>query len=190
MIHLELFAGISSGDTSLGILEVDPSKIATYPCEHDPCLVAKIKTRFPSSPIDLNVMDLVEADCDLVVRRIRYHQADGIRRTALITAGFPCQDLSSAKKGTRLGLLGKRSCLFAAVVLIISALTKLKDELHIDIAFLVENVASMSANWKRLLNKAFGVTAKDIDLSQTCPVRRKRLLWTNISGISMSPRKS
>ena len=47
----------------------------------------------------------------------------------------------------------------------------------------------MSANWKRLLNKAFGVTAKDIDISQTCPVRRKRLLWTNISGISMSPSK-
>ena len=104
-------------------------------------------------------MNLVKADCDLVVRRIRHHQADKIRRTVLITAGFPCQDLSSAKKGTRLGLLGKRSCLFASVVLIISAITKLKDDLHIDIAFLAESVASMSPNWKRLLNQAFGVTA-------------------------------
>ena len=73
MIHFELFAGIASGDTSLGTLGVNPSKIATYLCEHDPCLVAKLRTRFPSSPIDLNVMDLIESECNLIVRRIRHH---------------------------------------------------------------------------------------------------------------------
>jgi DNA (cytosine-5)-methyltransferase 1 len=98
---VSLFAGI--GGFELAMRNVGIPTIAS--CEIDPKAQQVLKTHFPNTHIfddiqTLNGKDLINA---------------GFKpKTGIITAGFPCQDLSVA--GKRAGLNGQRSGLFWHIV--------------------------------------------------------------------------
>lgn len=86
-----------------------------------------------------------------------------------LIGGFPCQDLSIAKKN-REGLNGKRSSLFWEYVRI---LKDLKPKY-----FVLENVASMSKEAKNVITEAlWGIEPIMIDASLFSAQQRKRLFW-------------
>lgn len=89
----------------------------------------------------------------------------------LIFGGFPCQDLSIANMN-RKGLTGTRSGLFFKLL---EAIETIKPKW-----FLVENVASMSKESKKLISEKLNVESILIDSAQVCAQSRKRLYWTNI----------
>jgi DNA-cytosine methyltransferase len=90
----------------------------------------------------------------------------------LLIGGSPCQDLSIAKSN-RKGLQGERSGLFWNYV---EAKEKLRPK-H----FVLENVASMSADNKQRITDAMGVSPININSEKLSSQKRNRLYWTNIS---------
>lgn len=88
-----LFAGV--GGLELGLNSAGHETLAF--CEIEPAAQAVLRTRFPDIPVTADVLELEELP----------------RKTQLITAGFPCQDLSQA--GRTLGLKGSRSGLVGEV---------------------------------------------------------------------------
>ncbi len=90
----------------------------------------------------------------------------------LLIGGSPCQDLSIAKSN-REGLKGSRSGLFWNYV---EAKNKLKPK-H----FVLENVASMSADNRQKISEAMEVDPININSEKLSPQKRNRLYWTNIS---------
>lgn len=94
----------------------------------------------------------------------------------LLIGGSPCQDLSIAKKN-REGLDGKRSNLFWEYVRILKE-TKPK-------YFILENVASMHADAKKIITETLGVEPIMIDAALVSAQRRKRLFWTNIPNVTL-----
>jgi len=92
----------------------------------------------------------------------------------LLIGGFPCTDLSIAKKN-REGLKGKDSGLFYEMV-----------RVHRELKpkwFIYENVASMSKGNKRIITETLGVEPIMIDAKLVSAQQRKRLFWTNIKGV-------
>jgi len=89
-----LFAGV--GGIELGLQR--SGHRTTLFCEKDPAAIAVLANRFPGVPL---VSDVCEVD------RVP-------RGTQLLTAGFPCQDLSQA--GTTRGIAGGRSGLVREVL--------------------------------------------------------------------------
>jgi DNA-cytosine methyltransferase len=92
----------------------------------------------------------------------------------LLIGGSPCQDLSIAKTN-RQGLDGAKSGLFWEYV---RALKEIQPTY-----FLLENVASMTKENKRIISEAVGVEPILINSSLVSAQQRKRLYWTNIQGI-------
>jgi DNA-cytosine methyltransferase len=90
----------------------------------------------------------------------------------LLIGGSPCQDLSIAKSN-RKGLQGERSGLFWNYV---EAKEKLRPK-H----FVLENVASMSADNKQRITDAMGVSPININSEKLSSQKRNRLYWTNIN---------
>ncbi len=90
----------------------------------------------------------------------------------LLTAGFPCQDLSVA--GKQLGLNGERSGLLYDVL-------KIRDALKPKY-FLFENVASMSQRWRDEITRLVGVNPVELNSKYWGAQNRARLFWTNIPG--------
>src|SRR3990167_2578182 len=93
----------------------------------------------------------------------------------LLIGGSPCQDLSISKKN-RKGLDGKRSGLFWEYVRI---LKEVKPRY-----FILENVASMSKESKKIITETLGVEPIMINASLVSAQNRKRLFWTNIPNVS------
>ena len=89
----------------------------------------------------------------------------------LLISGFPCQDLSIAKKG-RKGLSGERSGLFWEVVRIWKEVNPKY--------FVLENVASMPKADKDIITREMGVEPILINASLVSAQSRKRLFWTNL----------
>jgi DNA-cytosine methyltransferase len=89
----------------------------------------------------------------------------------LLSFGFPCQDLSIAKKD-RKGLDGERSGLFYEALRI---LKEVKPKY-----FLAENVASMSKEMKDIISKELGVEPIVINSDRFVQQNRQRIYWTNI----------
>lgn len=89
----------------------------------------------------------------------------------LLIGGSPCQDLSIAKSN-REGLKGSRSGLFWNYV---EAKEKLNPKY-----FVLENVASMSADNRQKISEAMGVEPININSENLSPQKRNRLYWTNI----------
>jgi DNA-cytosine methyltransferase len=89
----------------------------------------------------------------------------------LLIGGSPCQDLSIAKSN-RKGLSGARSGLFWNFV---EAKEKLNPKY-----FLLENVASMSADNRQIISDNMGVDAININSNKLSAQMRSRLYWTNI----------
>lgn len=92
----------------------------------------------------------------------------------LLIGGSPCQDLSIAKTN-RKGLDGERSGLFWEYVEILKALKPRY--------FILENVASMSKESQEKITETLGVQPIMINAALLSAQNRKRLFWTNISGI-------
>lgn len=93
-------------------------------------------------------------------------------QTDLLTAGFPCQDLSCA--GKQQGLNGERSGLLYEVL-------KIRDALKPKY-FLFENVASMSKHWRDEITRLVGVNPVELNSKYWGAQNRARLFWTNIPG--------
>tara|TARA_B100000963_G_scaffold352055_1_gene364642 strand:+ start:90 stop:1124 length:1035 start_codon:yes stop_codon:yes gene_type:complete len=89
----------------------------------------------------------------------------------LLIGGSPCQDLSIAKSN-REGLKGARSGLFWNYV---DARNNLNPKY-----FVLENVASMSADNRQKISEAMGVNPININSETLSPQKRNRLYWTNI----------
>ena len=94
----------------------------------------------------------------------------------LLIGGSPCQDLSISKKN-RKGLDGERSGLFWEYVRI---LKEVKPKY-----FILENVASMSKESKRIITETLGVEPIMINASLVSAQNRKRFFWTNIPNITL-----
>jgi len=92
----------------------------------------------------------------------------------LLVGGFPCQDLSIAKRGGD-GLKGARSGLFSKCL---EALEICKPKY-----FLFENVASMKKEWSDKISDLLSVQPIMICSSKLTAQMRKRLYWTNIPNI-------
>ncbi len=88
----------------------------------------------------------------------------------LLTAGFPCQDLSCAGKG--LGLNGERSSLLFQALAI-------RDKLQPKY-FIFENVASMGKKWRDEISKLIGIEPVRLNSKYFGVQNRDRLFWTNI----------
>ncbi len=97
-------------------------------------------------------------------------------RIDLLIGGFPCQDLSIAKKD-RKGLSGDRSGLFWEYVRI---LKEVKPKY-----FILENVNSMPKEAKDTITKELGVEPIMINAALVSAQNRKRLFWTNIPDVKL-----
>ncbi|WP_072389731.1 DNA (cytosine-5-)-methyltransferase [Hyphomicrobium sp. CS1GBMeth3] len=120
---LDLFSGI--GGMSLGLKRTGGFRTVSF-CEIDPFCQRVLATHWPEVPIshDITTREFVEGEADF------------------ITAGFPCQDASSAgNRSERAGIAGARTGLFREVVRAIRVVRP--------IGVLLENVAA-------LLNRGMG----------------------------------
>lgn len=98
-----------------------------------------------------------------------YHDNWGLPYIDLLSFGFPCQDLSIAKKD-RKGLEGERSGLFYEALRILKSV---KPKF-----FIAENVASMSKDVKEEITKElFGIEATTINSALLTAQTRKRHYW-------------
>lgn len=92
----------------------------------------------------------------------------------LVMGGFPCTDLSIAKRN-RKGLKGEHSSLFWELV---RAIREIKPRY-----FLVENNYGMPKADEAIITETLGVAPILIDSALVSAQRRKRLYWTNIPGV-------
>jgi len=93
----------------------------------------------------------------------------------LLIGGFPCTNLSIAKKN-REGLAGSQSGLFYEMV-----------RIHKEVKpkwWIYENVASMAKDQKKIITDILGVEPILIDASLVSAQQRKRLFWTNIPNVT------
>jgi DNA (cytosine-5)-methyltransferase 3A len=93
----------------------------------------------------------------------------------MLIGGSPCQDLSIAMKN-RQGLKGSKSKLFYTYV---DILKSVKPKW-----FLLENVARMSQEDKKIITDILGVEPIRINSKLVSGQLRDRLYWTNIPGIT------
>jgi len=154
---LSLFDGMSGAQVALNKVGIKYNNY--YASEIDKYARAVTQFRFPDTIqlgdiSKINVSDLPKID--------------------LIIAGFPCTDLSIAKKD-RKGLQGERSGLFYEAVRL---LKDVKPKW-----FLFENVASMSKKDKAIITDILGVEPILINSALLSAQNRKRLYWTNIHNI-------
>lgn len=154
---LSLFDGISCGMVALERAGVFVERYAAYEIEENALKISK-----KNYPQIEHCGDVTQAD---------FAQYKGFD---LITAGFPCQDLS-INKANRQGLKGKRSGLFWEAVRAI-------EEVHPKY-FLIENNYKMPDEDMQTISETLGVQPILIDSSTVSAQQRKRLYWTNIPGI-------
>ena len=88
----------------------------------------------------------------------------------LLVGGSPCNDLSISK-ANRKGLKGTKSGLFWTYVKIL----KTKKPKY----FLLENVASMSKEDRKIISDTLGVEPVEINSDRFTPQKRRRLYWFN-----------
>jgi len=100
-------------------------------------------------------------------------------KTVLVTAGFPCKDLSALNADGQ-GLHGKSSGLFFQLLRVLEALRAQKPEdCHIDMHFVVENVLSMEASWRKRISLGLGVEPVLLDPRNMGWRKRPRLHWAS-----------
>jgi len=153
---LSLFDGISGARQALKNLNID--------CEYYASEIDKFAIQVSKN----NHSDIIHIGD---VNDIDFKQ---IKDVDLLIAGFPCQDLSIAKRDGK-GLEGARSGLFSKCL---EALEICKPKY-----FLFENVNSMKKEWKDKISKLLGVEPIMINSALLTAQMRKRLYWTNIPNI-------
>jgi DNA (cytosine-5)-methyltransferase 3A len=153
---LSLFDGIAGARQALKELNID---CEYYASEIDKYAIQVAKNNHP------NIIQLGD------VNNIKFKDFVGVD---LLIGGFPCQDLSIAKRDGK-GLEGARSGLFSKCL---EALEICKPKY-----FLFENVNSMKKEWKDKISKLLGVEPIMINSALLTAQMRKRLYWTNIPNI-------
>ena len=154
---LSLFDGISCGMVALERAGIPIERYVAY--EIEPNAIKISKKNYPHIE---HCGDVTTAD---------FTQYQGFD---LITAGFPCQDLSINKAG-RQGLKGKRSGLFWQSV---RAIEEVKPKY-----FLIENNYKMPEQDLKTITETLGVQPILIDSGLVSPQQRKRLYWTNVPNV-------
>lgn len=155
---LSLFDGISCGRVALEKAGITVAEYVAY--EIDKYAIQVSKFNYPDIKHCGNV---VGADFS------KYKGFD------LVMGGFPCTDLSIAKRN-RKGLSGEHSGLFWELVRAIKEVNPRY--------FLVENNASMPAADKAIITATLGVEPIMINSALVSAQQRKRLYWTNIPNVS------
>lgn len=161
---LSLFDGISCGMIALERAGIHVERYVAYEIEPN-----AIKISEKNYPQIQHCGDVMQAD---------FTQYKGFD---LITAGFPCQDLS-INKANRQGLKGKRSGLFWEAV---RAIREVQPKY-----FFIENNYKMPEEDKKTISETLGVEPILIDSSMVSAQQRKRLYWTNIPGIVLPSDKN
>ena len=128
--------------------------------------------KYYSSEIDKHAIQIAQKNYPdtIQVGDITKLKGKDFKDIDLIVGGFPCQDLSIAKKN-RQGLQGERSSLFWEFVRLVE---EIKPKY-----FLLENVNSMSKESKEIITKALGVEPVMINAALVSAQNRKRLFWAN-----------
>lgn len=155
---LSLFDGISCGRVALERAGIPVETY--YASEVDKYAIQISKAMFP------DIIHLGD------VFNIGFHS---LPKIDLLCGGSPCQDLSVAKTD-RKGLKGSKSSLFWEYVRVWKE--------HNPTYFLFENVASMRKEDRDIITRTFGVEPIMINSALVSAQQRKRLYWTNISGIT------
>lgn len=163
MKYISLCSGL--GGFEVALHRVFPNAECVGYCEIDEKCRRLYQHHFPIHPLlgngDLSKVDFTQCgDVDLVV------------------GGFPCQDLSSFSPNKTLGLKGKKSSLFKHVV---RCLQEVKPKY-----FLIENVASMSREYRDEISAKLGVQPIMLDAGSFTAQTRKRFFWANFV-ISAAP---
>jgi len=153
---LSLFDGISGARQALKELSIE---CEYYASEIDKYAIQVAKNNHP------NIIQLGD------VNNIKFKNFVGVD---LLIGGFPCQDLSIAKRDGK-GLEGARSGLFSKCL---EALEICKPKY-----FLFENVNSMKKEWRDKISELLGVEPIMINSALLTAQMRKRLYWTNIPNI-------
>jgi len=146
-----LFTGIGGFDLGFARSGFD----ITFQCEIDKFCLTVLKHRWPDIPRHENIKEL---------------SADSIPLSDIWAAGFPCQDVSLARMGTRAGLKGKRSGLFyefarlvgevrPRIVLLENVAGLLSSHRGQDFATVIGTLAEFgySVGWRVFNSKNFGV---------------------------------
>ena len=166
MIVVSLFDGMSCGQLALDELGIKPDRY--FAAEIKDHAIKCSKHNFPET---IHLGD---------VKKIRYengvlYSENGqfeVPKVDLFIGGSPCQDLSSLMRN-RQGLKGQKSSLFYEYL-------RIKQELNPKY-FLLENVATMKADDKEIINELMGVDGFFIDSKYFSAQMRKRFYWTNIN---------
>lgn len=153
MKYLSLFSGI--GGFELGIHDAFPEAECVGYSEIDKYAIKVYQSHFPEHK---NYGDIKDIDID------------SLPDFDLLVGGFPCQDLSIAKKNG-LGLDGEKSGLFWAMLNIL----KRKNPKY----FCIENVASMKNKYRNIISKELNVMPIMINASLVSAQSRRRLFWCN-----------
>jgi site-specific DNA-cytosine methylase len=153
--YLSLFSGI--GGFELGLQCVFPLSTCLGFSEIDPHCISIYQYWFPNHP------------CLGDIRKVNFASFRG--KVDLVVAGFPCQDLSIIKAGTRSGLFGDRSILFFELL---RCLKECNPRF-----FLIENVASMPKEAKEIISQCLGVDPILLNSAPFTAQRRARLFWCN-----------
>ena len=156
---VSLFDGISCGRLALDRAEVVVSSYEAF--EIDKYAMAISRYNYPDIRQHGDVLD---ADFS------RYRGYD------LVMGGSPCTFWSIAKANREVDKSGKGWTLFMRFV---EAVRLIRPRF-----FLYENVASMPTNIKAYISEEFGCEPVLINSALVSAQHRKRLYWTNISGIA------
>lgn len=124
-----------------------------------------------ASEIDKNAIKVSSKNYPTIKHLGDVKDISGVVGVDILVGGSPCTDLSIAKK-EREGLKGSRSKLFFEYVRL---LKECKPKW-----FILENVASMKEDDKKIITEALGVQPIMIDARLVSAQTRKRLFWTNI----------
>jgi len=160
---LSLFDGISCGRVALERAGIKVDNY--YASEIDKYAIQISQKNYP---------DIIHFGSVVDLDGLMFH-GESYPRIDLLIGGFPCTNLSIAKKN-REGLKGSESGLFYEMV-----------RIHKETNpkwFIYENVASMAKDQKDLITSVLGVEPIKIDASLVSAQQRKRLFWTNIPGIT------
>jgi len=160
---LSLFDGISCGRVALDRAGIKVDNY--YASEIDKNAIQISQKNYP---------DIIHFGSVVDLDGLMFH-GESYPRIDLLIGGFPCTNLSIAKKD-REGLKGSESGLFYEMV-----------RIHKETNpkwFIYENVASMAKDQKDLITSVLGVEPIKIDASLVSAQQRKRLFWTNIPGIT------
>lgn len=171
MKYISLFTGI--GGFEIGLEKVYPQAECLFYSEIDPYAIKIYQKKFPDHK---NIGDITAIDPEDI------EDIEGIQSCDLITASFPCTNLSSMAnfRGNNRGIDGPKSGLFHDMVRVMGYIV----EKNPSVKFIVENNFSMRKDEREkifsILQQNFSpVYQTVIDNAMFGVQTRKRIIWTN-----------